>query len=62
MCLKKVGFLKFLSHFYELAFWTKFGYFKQEIHTCPCFWLFGCCIFTIVPKYLKGHIFTKKEP
>ena len=33
--------------------------FKQKIHLFLCVWLFGCCIFTILPKYyLEGRFST----
>ena len=40
--------------------WQNIVSFEREIHLRPCFWLFCCCIFTILFKYyLKGHLKAK---
>ena len=57
-------FLNFLANFMNWLFDKMYvGSFKQEIHSCPCFWLFWLYIFTVLFKYyLKSRFFAKNTP
>ena len=50
--LRKLAFSQFCSHFYDLTFRQNVGYFTQEIHLCPCFWLFWSLYFHNFPQIL----------
>ena len=47
---KVVFFLNFES-ILQAGFFDKCWLFQTGNHLCPCFWLFGCCIFTVLLKY-----------
>ena len=46
VCPQKLAFFYFLANFTSWLFGQNVGSFKQEIHLCPCFWLFLAVVFS----------------
>ena len=58
VCPQKLAFLNFLANFTSWFFWQNVGSFKQEIHLCPCFWLFWLLYFhTFVQILFERSLF-----